>query len=674
MLCLSELCILVPKRSDTPALIQFHRKRGKLPAHLQAIAECLFSGILVGNSNTPDLNDTSILELVSTDFVKQLNSKFRVGVATYAKSIFGICGICNPFSLPVFCPSSSTRSEELICDDEVAWLQALSGSLDAYNFLITCLESCSGSELFTLPPQHVSDRSFIDLETPRSTLDEDTSTEKKRRRGDLVSDGNNPWPIAITGNILMNSVMRFFACCFHRLMRNRQQDKQLSSSPTHLSLHKEKTMNQEKLLAEVLRRCCLLITSLLSNEPAYFKSYLAAIGFFTSRNSSKHEFEISPFIQFVLMSALMPFQHNTRDVDVALSCLHHNDEDVNCSHAVASLHDFILNSEDNFRLSFESAQAAAMNAADSSIHQSLNVTCTTSYSLFPLFFCDKGRVTEGTYRGDNVGKFVEIDKHLPIALQKLFHVAKDFVCVLSPSLWSSQIALSMLSVAPRHLCRQSGKADMSGILAAEAFGKAIAILQQSDLLPSLFSGCHTQLLPKIGAHIVAAVFGSNALNEAKTNLLPSKCLHAPWKGNTDRASPTVIEVGNSLVKFAVSNLRLPVVDNSSSHSLLSIILREGIDAHHAELTTPSLLQADIIKNIDTYTDVLVDIFLRNGASSASEKGNSNSNFDDRHGNTAIEAIAKQYNGILSTCDASLSRASHLGICLRSLMQKILTGE
>lgn len=681
MLCLLELCALlpVPEGGDKNRVEKREGRRGSSvkPPHLQAITKCLFSGVLLGNAIAPgDVSTENILQIVSSGFVHQISQAYRMGVVGTLRSRGSACPSYSPLAHPFFvCSVGSSGGEQVLCPEEEVWLHALNGSLDAYNFLITCVEGCSGSELFPLPPSESSgagsDEECMEMEDEDKEEEKDKLKGNRKRGREEKIRRSSSGPVHMSGRVLMDSLLRFFACCFHRLTNpNSLRCEALVSERSSRSQYVDvetKLVAQESLMAEVLRRACQLLTTLLRTELDHFRTYLQAVGFLVRPGSGSHamfggenEGELVMFVQFVLMTALTPLQINLTGTStyaatatqLLSSTLQEGNTGKEWLQAHEGLEKLMTAGPERMAAGITSAHQGALlqSAAPSSSSSLSEITSGVSSSLF-LFPCTQ-RVGDRTTRGDSEGQVEEIIVNLPIAIQQLFTQATTTLPLLYFPLWASLVATSLCSLSSGLLHRTREKDRVSSIFLVGAFGRALAVLQpvgvSPDLcmLPRLFPGWHASVLPILGGHVVETVFGALANAQLSRDLT----------GGEGRVpAPVEVEVGSALLRFAVNKLCLPLA-HAFKPSLLSILFGDHkVDRHSANGVAA--------KSIRVYGTVLVDLFLQpsrvTGASDVSIRGQE-----------VLEELVRRLD---SSAAGQEGEGREENNCVKLLFRKVLAG-
>ena len=704
MLCLSEVCALLPVPSAKEGRRGGHKGQEgtNKPLHLQAITNCLFSQVLLDCPETPAAKAEDILEAVSTGFVHQLHQAFRKGVVGVLRDQYGVPHGFSPLAHPFYACVPGTM---LLCPEEVTWLHALNGSLDAYNFLITCLEGCSGSELFTLSKNGGSGTGSdaMELEEEEEEKEEEVARGSGKKRGReelggaskpvlaLTKGGRGGRPVHLTGRVLVDSLLRFFACCFHRLRLNHSHSspgvlsagagsggqERAFSSPSQRSGNvtvETALVAQEKLLAEVLRRACQLLTTLLRTEREYFLAYLHAVGFLTptpSAGGEEGQYELVLFVQIVLLASLVPLETVPATTRAAERAKANRAEEG--TQTQVALRELIGTAPETLAAALSSAHQGAQLRSPSPgslLHPVSEVGGAVAKGLSGLF------LFPCTQRGgDSVSadKTEELFVNLPIAIQQLCAQADNAqLPLLSCSLWAGQLSVSLWDLPSRLLIRtrtrdseQRGTSTAtSSVFPIGALSRTLALLQASGMLPRLFPEWHACVLPLLGGRVAETVFGFSALSEGGGGG------GAEVSASSASPAPVEVEVGSALLLFAVNELKLPLV-HTSTQSLLSTLFRD----RHVDPTPAApdvYLQTVVPKNIQVYGTVLVDLFLQSGRSrsdsgSGSDSGSvGRSTEDSGRGQEVLEVLVRR----LESCTSAGPEA----VCVKLLLRKVLAGK
>lgn len=660
MLCLSELCCLLPCPSHSlNKLVKSHSER---PHHLQAIVNCLFGGVLISSSNVPPSAE-SILQKVSSDFVRPLSQSFRKGVVsrhqTHHKSSLGFSPLSYPFFLHASNPHAN-NSNTLLCEEEIMWLHALNGSLDAYNFLITCVDGCNGSDLFVLPGDSNSYGNSIDS---MDTLEVKGLGKKKRGRATttdgvtpVMGDSRTTMPVCTTGRLLFDSLLRFFACCFHRMG---QRTEPLSSAT------ESRVASQEQLLGEVIRRSFQLITSLLKRERSYFESYLTEVGLLVPSKGGQEGLEMAMFVQFVLLSSLFSIPSNFSNitscyVPIADVCGRNSE----WSQAQTIFAHCISNAPEVFSGALKTAEGEAKLCALSN-RMEIDGSSADFMFMFPSTH-RVGGTTGGGVMGQNGGASEEVLVNLPIAIKQFLCLADDSFPILSTSIWAGQLVASLLSL-PYQFLDETKRTVRHFALHVRTLSRAVSLLDSCQILPRFYPGNSSTLLSCLGEHIVRVVLGAVTDFKSDTHL-------SGFNAKQSVPSPSEVEAGGTLLNFAVNVLGIPIVESSDSSpcSVLDVLFRDScsslssklVDVQHKhDRAAPKIIQV--------YGKILVGLILHSPNDIASSR---DIKTDDRQ---SLPKVIQFLVDRLENTEPSLQGRPSVNVehsSVKILLRKVLLGK
>ena len=556
MLCISELCLLIPcpKVSLMPS-----NSLDKQPPHLCAISRCLFSGIFFGNTAARSIE--SILEAVSSDFVTPLGVSFRC-LAKSQQSQEN-----NPVSHCTFYFSHTKSNCVVLCDQEVSWLKSLNGSLDAFNFMITCVEGCVGSSLFV-----------GDIES--TSIDETVGNKmsKKRQRTvdtktlDLHSEVPDCKTLASSGKLLLWNIKRFFACCFNLLvLRAKLPCSKVMSSKLVLQC-----LVQESLIAEVLRRICQLMTTLLKSEPEYFCKYFSKAGVLCEGDAGYH---FATFIQIVLFAALVPIEpYNIATLKLDRLPLGRSSSSL--LGVQETLSTLLTPSEGRFSEFISVAEREANG--DSKVHDStFSSDFVSSVYLFQMSMtADIPKRHDVNDVVDGQSMELEITLYLPIAIKELFRQSTSSAPLMSALVWPAILAASVLTLSTIRFEDMIARKVRYIGHAVDALSRTLRHFHDIGLHQKWFDeGSST--LKLLGCYVTHCVINNFSNGDSQT----SRSFITPLK----------VSLGDSLLLFAVKELHYPLVSTSEGgmDSVISMIMDQDVPT--------------AIKVIDTYGDLVVDL-------------------------------------------------------------------
>jgi hypothetical protein len=542
MACLGELCPLLPLpeiREKPPSTTSTNGgKKSRRPKHLQAICDFIYAlGEYQSKPSTVTVA-TGPVELISTNLTSQLSTAYR-----QFHSLFARVESTND-NLSTIRSHTSVEIQEL----EIRWLEALNGSLDAYNWLIKCLEATPASALF--------------LPSPPPSQEESQSDQKGMKRKRQQSESSTPHTRELLplGQILMTNILFFLRLCCIRLLNLQYEGPQLHSyPPSHLLGRSKQQLYHEKLLLEVYRRILQLLTALLDTDSTYFLNYFQTQGILvrtgggssrTAISAENSDREFSPEIQFLLLCGL-----GVVDIAEITNNYHNTSRQRNIIQTLESIADHIAR------------EFASLLPQKNFIYHFSRLPQLLSFSDILNEKISQGR-TEGSRGGGSDFQSEEYVTNIPITIEQLLlHLSRTNLShLLTSSLWSNVLTYNLESLTPTSL--------LSSVLAMK---RCMAILKRCNLLSLPFGTNFQSVLRALGLSLIQTTLRSSDKRPLTTGAVGGGAAGAGRSNQLCSLTPTAIEVGSALLSLSVDfDVPLatfaPASSSSPPASLIEIIL------------------------------------------------------------------------------------------------------